>query len=101
ALFLARLHPARAANRITSAEADRLRQAIITVLQKAIAQRGSSIRNYIGGSGERGTFQNEFQVYGRTGQPCPKCGPPIAVQRLAGRSSHFCPKCQPANPSRR
>jgi formamidopyrimidine-DNA glycosylase len=97
ALFQAQLHPSRRGKSLTAAEAERLRLAIPPVLKKAIAKRGSTIRNYVGGSGLRGEYQNEFLVYGRTGQPCPNCGTPIAVTRLAGRSSHYCPRCQPAH----
>jgi formamidopyrimidine-DNA glycosylase len=100
ALFRARLHPARLAHRVSAAEANRLRQAVVAVLNDAIVRRGSSIRDYVGGSGARGEFQKEFQVYGRTKLPCPRCGTPIRCLRLAGRSSHFCPECQPLKPRR-
>jgi formamidopyrimidine-DNA glycosylase len=95
-LFEARLHPERVAARLTPAQAGRLREAIIAVLNRAIARRGSSIRDYVGGSGTKGEFQNEFRVYGRVDQPCPRCGRPIVRVRLAGRSTHFCRRCQPA-----
>jgi formamidopyrimidine-DNA glycosylase len=100
ALFEARLHPARQAADLTKAEADRLRKAIAAVLDRAIKRRGSSIRNYVGGSGLQGEFQKEFRVYGRTGQPCPRCRGPIERIRLAGRSTHFCPHCQKDSPQR-
>jgi formamidopyrimidine-DNA glycosylase len=93
-LFEAKLPPGRLGRDATPAEADRLRRAIITVLNRAIERRGSSIRNYVGGSGLRGSYQEEFRAYGRTGQPCPRCRTPIERQRLAGRSTHYCPKCQ-------
>jgi formamidopyrimidine-DNA glycosylase len=93
-LFEAKLHPAQLGRRVTVAQANRLRQAIATVLRRAIDKRGSSIRDYIGGSGERGEYQDEFRVYGRTGQPCVRCKTPIEGIRLAGRSTHFCPRCQ-------
>lgn len=93
-LFEARLHPARVANSITASEATRLQRAIVKVLERAIERRGSSIRNYVGGSGRRGRYQQEFRVYGRTGAPCPRCDTPIERLRLAGRSTHFCPHCQ-------
>jgi formamidopyrimidine-DNA glycosylase len=95
-LFEARLWPGELGRDTTPAEADRLRKAIVTVLGRAIERRGSTIRDYVGGSGRRGSYQTEFRVYGRTGQPCPRCGTPIARVRLAGRSTHFCPRCQPA-----
>jgi formamidopyrimidine-DNA glycosylase len=93
-LYAARLHPRRRGRDLKPAEADRLRQAIVTVLNRAIERRGSSIRNYVGGSGLRGGFQEEHSVYGRTGRPCPSCGAKIRCVRLAGRSTHFCPRCQ-------
>ena len=67
------------------------------VLTRAIGARGSTIRDYVGGSGLRGRFQNEFAVYGRTGEACPACGAAVAVARYAGRASHYCPLCQSAS----
>jgi formamidopyrimidine-DNA glycosylase len=93
-LFEARLHPALRACDLDGRAADRLRRAVATVLGRAIERRGSSIRNYVGGSGMQGGYQNEFRAYGRTGQPCPRCGAAIACVRLAGRATHFCPECQ-------
>ncbi|QEL19731.1 bifunctional DNA-formamidopyrimidine glycosylase/DNA-(apurinic or apyrimidinic site) lyase [Limnoglobus roseus] len=95
ACFLAGVHPGRAANTMTHGESETLRAAIETVLTNAIEGRGSTIRNYVGGSGLKGSYQNRFNVYGRTGQPCPTCGGVIQVTTLAGRSSHFCATCQP------
>jgi len=95
-LFEARLHPARIARKVRSLQAERLHQAVVTVLRRAIDKRGSSIRDYVGGSGLRGQYQEEFRVYGRTGKPCVRCGRPIACIRLAGRSTHFCSHCQRA-----
>ncbi len=92
-LFEARLHPMRRGCDLSKKEADRLRRAIATVLCRAIERRGSSIRNYVGGSGLQGEYQNEFRVYGRTGEPCPRCRTAIARLRLAGRSTHYCPCC--------
>jgi formamidopyrimidine-DNA glycosylase len=94
--FAARLHPGRAGHSLTGREVDRLADAVPAVLHRAIHKRGSTIRDYVGGSGLRGGFQEEFCVYGRTGQPCPRCGREINRVRLAGRSTHFCPRCQKA-----
>jgi formamidopyrimidine-DNA glycosylase len=101
ACFRARLHPGRTGKSLRPEECDRLRTAIEAVLTKAVASRGSTIRDYVGGSGLGGRFQTEFAVYGRAGEPCPVCRTPIACVRLAGRSSHFCPVCQPQDPPRR
>jgi formamidopyrimidine-DNA glycosylase len=93
-LHMAKLHPETRGNTLTPAQCDRLRLAIESVIRRAIEYRGSTIRDYVGGSGLKGGFQNEFAAYGRTGEPCPRCGTAIEMVRVAGRSSHFCPKCQ-------
>jgi formamidopyrimidine-DNA glycosylase len=93
-LFESRLHPSRLACDLDNAEIDRLRRAVAVVLRRAIERRGSTIRNYVDGSGVQGGYQHEFRVYGRTGAPCPRCGAAIENRRLAGRSSHYCPQCQ-------
>jgi formamidopyrimidine-DNA glycosylase len=100
ACFRAALHPRRKGKSLTIAEADRLREAIEAVLTGAIELRGSTIRDYVGGSGLRGGFQDNFAVYGRTGEPCGVCGTPIGCVRLSGRASHYCPSCQRGSPQR-
>jgi formamidopyrimidine-DNA glycosylase len=93
-LHHAKLHPGRLANSLTRAEAERLRLAVESVLTRAISHRGSTIRDYVGGSGLMGGFQDEFHVYGRTSEPCRNCGTDITRIVLAGRSTHFCAQCQ-------
>lgn len=100
ALFRAKLNPGRTGASLTEDECERLRVAIEDVMTRAIESRGSTIRDYVGGSGLRGGFQNEFAVYGRAGEPCPACEAPIALARHAGRSSHYCGSCQPLGKSR-
>ncbi len=94
ALFEARLHPTLTGKSLSGAEAERLRKAILVVLERAIERRGSTISDYRDGSGARGGYQKEFRVYGRTGKPCVRCNTPIEWLRLAGRSTHYCPRCQ-------
>jgi formamidopyrimidine-DNA glycosylase len=94
ALFQARLHPTLVGNALRRAESERLRKGIVSVLERAIEKRGSTIRDYVGGSGLRGGFQEEFRVYGRAGEPCLRCKTPIVGIRLAGRATHYCPECQ-------
>ncbi len=94
ACSMAKLNPRRRGSSLKVIETNRLRMAIEAVLAKAIERRGSTIRDYVGGSGLRGGFQNEFRVYGRTGEPCLDCSTTISCIRLTGRSSHYCPKCQ-------
>ncbi len=91
ALHRARLHPNQVANRLTMEQAERLWDAIRFVLAEGIRQHGASIDWVYRG----GDFQNTFQVYRRTGEPCLECGS-IIVRRVVGqRSTHFCPTCQP------
>ncbi|MGL6073246.1 MAG: bifunctional DNA-formamidopyrimidine glycosylase/DNA-(apurinic or apyrimidinic site) lyase [Fimbriiglobus sp.] len=93
-LHRARLHPETLGSALSTKEISRLREAIEEVMLAAVEGRGSTIRDYVGGSGLRGEFQDEFRAYGRTGEPCPTCTTPIERLVVAGRSSHFCPKCQ-------
>ena len=93
-LFEARVHPACSAGDLGRPAAERLRKAVVKVLRRAIERRGASIRNYVGGSGLKGRYQEEFRVYGRAGKPCRRCRTPIERIRLAGRSTHYCPRCQ-------
>ncbi len=91
ALFEARICPSRMASTLDAREADRLRRAIETVLNRAIKHGGTNIGN---GVYPGGAMQHKLRVYGRTGEPCPRCGAPIERTRLAGRSTHYCPACQ-------
>lgn len=96
ALWRARIHPARPAASLKSAEVKRLREQIIEVLQLGIEKRGSTIRTYRNALGEDGTMQDFLQVYGKTGQPCARCSSPIEKIKLGGRGTHLCPHCQKA-----
>ena len=91
ALFSAGIHPLRRSDTLTQPEAERLLAAIREVLQKGILAKGASIDWVYRG----GDFQNHFQVYKRTGSPCPRCGTPIQRIVVGQRSTHFCPVCQP------
>ncbi len=91
-LFRAGIHPR--ARRLSRPRLYRLHGAVREVLAEAIAAGGSSISDYVGSSGEKGWFQVRHRVYGRTGEPCLRCGTPLRRVVLAGRSAHFCPRCQ-------
>jgi formamidopyrimidine-DNA glycosylase len=94
ALWRARIHPLRPASTIDRAELRRLHRAIRAALEAGIARQGSTLRDYRLPSGEAGSMQNEFKVYGRGGEPCDRCGTPIAKTRIGGRGTWFCPTCQ-------
>ena len=94
ALYLAGIRPTRRADRLSKPAAARLHQAVVTVLQRALALGGSSLRDFSSADGQSGYFQLDAMVYGRTGQPCRSCGAPIKTLRQGQRSSFFCPICQ-------
>jgi len=99
ALFLAGIDPKRLGGTLTDAEIGRLHGTVREVLLRGIELQGSSLggsslQNYVRPGGEPGGFQEEFQVFRRTGKPCPHCGTPIERIVLAQRSTHFCPACQ-------
>lgn len=94
ALFRVRVSPRRQASRVSRKACDALAEALKAVMLRSIETGGSSISDYIQPDGERGRFQDERNVYGLTGSPCPSCKTPIRRVIIAGRSSHYCPRCQ-------
>lgn len=95
-LFAAGIHPRAQARRISKKRAERLHRNLVAVLEAAIQHRGSSISDYVDGSGERGSFQNMHAVYGRAGEPCLRCGALIRRIVIAQRGTHYCARCQRA-----
>ncbi len=94
ALFRAGIHPARAAGRIGAERYRRLAQAIRQVLSEAIAAGGTTLRDFVDGSGRPGYFRQDLRVYGRAGEPCRTCGSPIRQLRIGQRASCYCARCQ-------
>ncbi len=94
ALWYARLDPLRPAGSLTHDELRSLGRGIRKALRLGIARQGASLRDYTAPDGESGGMQDEFKVYGRDGQRCPRCRTPVAKTRVAGRGTHFCPHCQ-------
>jgi len=96
ALHRAAISPRRLALNVVGGRAERLAEAVKTVLTEAIAAGGSSLRDHRQVSGELGYFQHTFRVYDRTGERCPRDGCSGTVTRLvqAGRSTFYCPRCQ-------
>ena len=94
ALFHAGIRPTRAAKRVTRPRLQKLVDAVRMVLTKAIDSGGSTLRNYVDGNGEAGTFQLTHYAYGRGGLPCRVCGTTMKAIRQGGRAGAYCPKCQ-------
>ncbi|WP_045223797.1 bifunctional DNA-formamidopyrimidine glycosylase/DNA-(apurinic or apyrimidinic site) lyase [Methyloterricola oryzae] len=94
ALFMAGIHPGREAGSISARRYGRLAQAIVEVLQAAIAQGGTTLRDFVNEAGRPGYFQQTLNVYGREGEPCKACGTTIRSERIGQRASCYCPRCQ-------
>ncbi|WP_271271410.1 bifunctional DNA-formamidopyrimidine glycosylase/DNA-(apurinic or apyrimidinic site) lyase [Aliamphritea hakodatensis] len=94
ALFAAGIHPKRAAGRISRQRIAQLVTEIKRILAAAIAQGGTTLKDFIGGDGKPGYFKQELSVYGRGGEACVRCDAPLTEIRLGQRSTVFCPNCQ-------
>jgi formamidopyrimidine-DNA glycosylase len=100
ALFRARIHPLRPANRLTRPQAQALRDAVVASLAAGIEAKGASIDDFRDPDGVAGTFQDQFLVHLRAGEPCTRCGAVVRKLRAAGRGTYVCERCQP-RPRRR
>lgn len=94
ALWTARIRPNRPAGTLAKPSVLRLREAIVEVLERAIAMRGSSVDDYVDAEGAAGGFQTVLSVYGRRGQRCARCSGPIVRTVLAQRGTWWCRRCQ-------
>src|SRR4051794_17711559 len=100
ALFRARIHPLRPAGSLTRAQSDALAGAVRTALEAGLDAGGATIDDFRHADGLRGSFQDEFLVHRRRGEPCPACGGEVVKFVAAGRGTYACERCQP-KPRRR
>ena len=94
ALFMAGILPSRAAGRVSRERYERLAAAVREVLAYSIQQGGTTLRDFVGGDGKPGYFQQTLRVYGRGGEPCRGCGENLRETRLGQRATVFCKFCQ-------
>lgn len=94
ALFAAGIDPRREAGSISRARYLRLGEEIKRILAQAIESGGTTLRDFVGGDGKPGYFQQELLVYGRSGEGCKHCGSGLRELRLGQRASVYCPRCQ-------
>ena len=94
ALFSAKISPIRAANNISLKRYQLLVIAIKKILEEAIKQGGTTLKDFVGGDGKPGYFQQTLHVYGKTGELCPGCDKPLTSVKLAARNSVYCSHCQ-------
>jgi formamidopyrimidine-DNA glycosylase len=94
ALFMAGIHPQRAAGRVSRQRYEGLVAAIRDVLDRAIKQGGTTLRDFVNSDGAPGYFAQELLVYDRADSDCFQCGAPIQQKVIGQRSSYYCPACQ-------
>jgi formamidopyrimidine-DNA glycosylase len=94
ALFRAGIHPLRPAGSLTTQQHERLRETVIEALSAGIDARGATIDDFRHVDGVRGSFQDQFLVHRREGEPCGRCGRTIVKMVVAGRGTYVCEGCQ-------
>jgi formamidopyrimidine-DNA glycosylase len=95
ALWRARIDPSRAAASVSADEAKLLRDSIVGVLEEAIEARGTSFRDYRDARGQRGSFVEKLEAYGRAGLPCRRCSHKLVLTHaIDGRATTLCVNCQ-------
>ena len=94
-LFEAGVDPSKRTDKLSLGEFARLHAAVLSVLERAVASAGTTVRDYRTGTGERGRFQFELKVYGRGGERCVRCGKKLVTTHTIDlRATTFCPGCQ-------
>ncbi len=101
ALFRAGIHPLRRAGSLSTVQYARLRETVIEALNAGIDARGATIDDFRHVDGVRGSFQDQFLVHRRAGEPCGECGRTIVKMVVAGRGTYVCERCQPRPRSRK
>jgi formamidopyrimidine-DNA glycosylase len=94
ALWRAGIRPDRSVARLGADRFERLAEAVVAVLEEAIERGGTTLNDFADGEGNAGYFQNTLAVYGREGEPCPRCGARVRRIVQSNRSSFFCGRCQ-------
>ena len=95
ALFRARIHPLRPAGRLRPAQYHELSEGIFGALTAGLEAGGATIDDFRHPDGLYGSFQDEFQVHRREGEPCVRCGREIRKLTVGGRGTYVCESCQP------
>lgn len=94
ALFISGILPGTLCIDLQPEQIQRLRDAIIQVLEASIQAGGTTFSNFLSVKGVNGNYGGQAWVYNRSGEDCRVCGTVIQRTRLGGRSSHFCIQCQ-------
>lgn len=94
ALAKSKIHPKRLTNSLSEQELAMLHANIKEIIKAAIANRGTTFRDYKDADGNKGSNQDHLFVYGRGGQACKLCGTVLVYEKIAGRGTVYCPQCQ-------
>jgi len=94
ALFISGISPKRAASNISRKRLDSLHDAIVKVLEKAIGEGGTTLKDFVGGDGKPGYFKQHLNVYGRADKLCLNCSNTLKEIKQGGRSTVYCINCQ-------
>ncbi|MGM0602926.1 MAG: bifunctional DNA-formamidopyrimidine glycosylase/DNA-(apurinic or apyrimidinic site) lyase [Bacillota bacterium] len=93
-LFRSGLDPERKADTLTESEIEKIYSNMREILKKGIIYGGTTFSDYVNAFGEKGSFQEELQIYQKEGEECRRCGSIIEKKRVGGRGTYFCPGCQ-------
>ncbi len=94
ALFLSGIKPTAIANKVSKARLVKLVDAIKQVLAKAIAEGGTTLKDFTQTDGNPGYFAQQLNVYGREGEDCFNCNAIIKRKVIGQRASYYCGNCQ-------
>lgn len=93
-LWQSKINPQLPANKLTHRQVQSLWQNINQTIRAAIRLRGTTVHTFLDADGNFGGYQDQLQVYGKAGQPCPRCGTILQKTKVNGRGTTFCPHCQ-------
>lgn len=93
-LFKAKISPFKPAKTLSKNELNHLISAIQSILTKAIAQGGTTLKDFAQTDGKPGYFAQQLMVYGRAQKPCFVCQTRIEAQTIGQRNTFYCPTCQ-------
>ncbi len=93
-LHRAGIHPRRPAGRVSLARMEILAEEVRQVLAEAIQAGGTTLKDFVREDGQPGYFAQSLLVYGRSGEPCRRCGELVRQEVMGQRASYFCPACQ-------
>ena len=94
ALFASGIKPTKPAGKVSLASYNTLAKAIREILQAAIQQGGTTLKDFVNSDGAEGYFSLKLNVYGRGGLLCRHCKTILKEMRLGQRSTVYCGHCQ-------